>query len=162
MCEEGHSRVGHHADQGGREAAIEVHEAGVRGRGDCCCCCRDNGDRRGGGRLGWMFMVDLTANLGQRGARIAFGFEGESHADYFQGVGDEDGGQAREGSAGEAAQRGFVGGGWDDDMADLLVGEEFDGCVGEDLQEGSRVSPEEAAHAVLPVDVAHGRHDAKP
>ena len=81
-------------------------------------------------------MVDLTANLRQRGARVALGFEGQSDSDYFQRVGDEDGGQAREGAAGEAAERGLVRWRRDDDVADLLVGEEFDRGVGEDSEEG--------------------------
>ena len=45
---------------------------------------------------------------------------------------------------------------------DLLVCEEFDGCVGEDSEEGCGVAAEEPAHAVLPVDVAHRGYDAEP
>lgn len=55
-----------------------------------------------------------------------------------------------------------MGSGGDDDGADLLIGEEFDGGVGEDAQEGRRVSAEEPAEAVLAIDVTHGSHDAKP
>ena len=47
-------------------------------------------------------------------------------------------------------------------MADLLVGEEFDRCVGEDLEECCGMATKEAAHAVLSVDVTHGRDDAEP
>ena len=109
-----------------------------------------------------MLAVDLLADVGQRGAGVVFRLERESHADYFQRVGDEDGGHAREGTAREAAQRRLVHWGGDQDVPDLLVCEEFDGCVGEDSEEGCGVAPEKPPHAVLPVDVAHRGHDAEP
>lgn len=91
-----------------------------------------------------------------------FRLERQSDADYFQRVRDEDGGHAREGSAREAAQRCLVHWGGDQDVSELLVCEEFDGCVGEDSEEGCGVAAEEPTHAVLSVDVAHGGHDTEP
>ncbi len=91
-----------------------------------------------------------------------FGFKGEAHADDFEGVGDEDAGDTRGGAADEAAEGRLVRGGGDADGAELLVGEEFDGGVGEDAQEGGGVAPKEPAQAGLPVDVPHGGHDAEP
>lgn len=91
-----------------------------------------------------------------------FGFKGETHADDFEGVGDEDAGDTRGGAADEAAEGRLVRGGGDEDGAELLVGEEFDGGVGEDAQQGGGVAPEEPAEAGLPVDVPHGGHDAEP
>lgn len=44
----------------------------------------------------------------------------------------------------------------------MLVSEEFDGGIGKDTQEGCGVAAEEPTHAVLPVDVTHGGHDAEP
>lgn len=46
--------------------------------------------------------------------------------------------------------------------AELLVGEELDGGVGEYAEKRGRVTAEEPAHARLGVDVAHGGHDAEP
>lgn len=46
--------------------------------------------------------------------------------------------------------------------ADLLVGQELDGGVGEYAEECCRVAAEETTHTGLPVDVAHGGHDAEP
>ena len=155
MCQEGHARIRQHTHQSRRKAAIEIHEAGTRRR----CGCRE---RNRGRRFGGVLAVDLLTDIGQRGARVVLCLEGESDADYFQRVGDEDGGHAREGSAREAAQRRLVHWGGDQDVADLLVCEEFDGCVGEDSEEGCGVAAEEPAHAVLPVDVAHRGYDAEP
>ena len=44
----------------------------------------------------------------------------------------------------------------------MLVGEKFDGGIGEDTQKGGRVATEEPAYAVLPVDVSHCRYHAEP
>lgn len=49
-----------------------------------------------------------------------------------------------------------------ENSAELLVGEEFDGGVGKDAKEGCRMASEEAADAGLPVDVAHGGYDTEP
>lgn len=46
--------------------------------------------------------------------------------------------------------------------AELLVGEKFDGGVGEYAEERGRVAAEEPAHARLGVDVAHCGHDPEP
>lgn len=46
--------------------------------------------------------------------------------------------------------------------AKLLVGEEFDGRVGEYAEKRGRMAAEEPAHACLGVDVAHCGHDAEP
>lgn len=43
-----------------------------------------------------------------------------------------------------------------DAAADLLVGEEFDPCVGEDAEEGGGVAFEETADARVDVDVPYG------
>lgn len=44
----------------------------------------------------------------------------------------------------------------------MFVGEEFDGGIGEDAEEGCGVAPEETAEAGLPVYVPHGGYDAEP
>lgn len=53
-------------------------------------------------------------------------------------------------------------GGGDEDGSDLLVCEEFDGCVGKDTDQGGGVSAEEAGKAIGAVDVAHCCDGAKP
>lgn len=55
-----------------------------------------------------------------------------------------------------------MGRGVDDDRADLLVGEEFDGRIGEDAQNGCGVAAEETARAFVFVNVFHGGYDAEP
>lgn len=77
------------------------------------------------------FVVDLLADARKGGAGVAFCFEGETHADHFEGVGEEDGGDACERAADESPPGGFLGFVFYNDGADLLVGEEFDGGVGE-------------------------------
>ncbi len=44
----------------------------------------------------------------------------------------------------------------------MLVRKEFDGGIGEDAQQGGRMPTKKPPYAVLPVDIAHGRHHAKP
>lgn len=112
--------------------------------------------------VGWSFVVDLAADSLEGGAGVLFRFEGETHPDYLEGVGEEDGGHAGGGAGEEPADGGFLGGGGDEDRADLLVGEEFDGCVGEYTEEGCRVASEETADAVLTVDVSHGCYHTEP
>lgn len=89
-------------------------------------------------------------------------FEGETYADHFERVGEEDGGDACERATDEAAPRGFLRFVLDDYGTDLFVGEEFDGGVGEDAEKRCGVAPEETAYAVLSVDVTHRRHDTEP
>lgn len=50
----------------------------------------------------------------------------------------------------------------DDDGADLFVGEELDGGVGEDAEERGGMASEEPAEAGFFVDVPHGGYDAEP
>ena len=114
------------------------------------------------GSGGGVFVVDLLADAREGGAGVALCFECEADADDFEGVGEEDGGDAGEGAADQPAEGGFLGFVFDDDGAYLLVGEEFDGCVREDTQESGGVASEESSHAVLSVDVPHGGHDAEP
>ena len=77
-------------------------------------------------------MVDLLANSGKRGARVAPCFEGKADADDFERVGEEDRCYACEGAADEAAKGCFLSFVLDDDCAHLFVGKEFDGSVRED------------------------------
>lgn len=39
-------------------------------------------------------VVDLFADAGEGGAGVALCFEGQPYADYFEGIGEEDGGYA--------------------------------------------------------------------
>ena len=55
-----------------------------------------------------LFAVDLLADAGEGGAGIAFCFKGEAHADHFEGVGEEDGGDASKRAADEAAPGGLL------------------------------------------------------
>ena len=50
----------------------------------------------------------------------------------------------------------------DDGCAYLVVGEELYACVGEDAEEGGGVAFEQAADAVLGVDVAQGMVETRP
>ena len=108
-------------------------------------------------------MVDLAADAREAGPLgVLARLEGEAHADHLEWVGQEDGGHARDGAREDAAPPGLVGGGRDEDGADLFVGEELGRRIGEDAQQRGRVATEESTQPVLAVDVPHGRHDAEP
>jgi len=149
--EEGHARVGEHAEEGRGEAAVEVDEAGARGDGGYSL--REWGGGCGVGLRVGLFVVDLLADPDEAGAVVALRLEGEAHADHFQRVGEEDRGDARQRAAYEPPERGLVPVVGDHDGADLFVGEEFYAGVGEDSEEGCAVAPEEAEGSVLDVDV---------
>lgn len=107
-------------------------------------------------------MVDLLADTRKRGAVIASRLKSQPDTDDFEGVGEEDGGDTGEGAGEESPKRHFLCLVFYDHRADLLIGEELYGRVGEDAQEGCRVASEEPAEPVLLVDVAHGGYDAEP
>ena len=88
--------------------------------------------------------------------------EGEAHADQLERVRAEDAGDAGEAAGEEAPDGRLVVGTVDDDGADLLVGEELDGGVGEDAQNGGGVAAVEAQGALVAVNVAHHCVDAVP
>jgi hypothetical protein len=52
--------------------------------------------------------------------------------------------------------------GWDYDGADLLVGKELDTGVGEDTEQGGRVTAEETSRAFVGLNIPHGSEEAKP
>lgn len=166
--EEGHAGVGEHAGQGDGEAAVKVYEAALGGR-DLGDGVRD-GSCQGRGRYGGVgfrdgvgvFVVDLAADAGQGAPGIVFGLKGQAYADDFERVGEEDARDTGEGAGYEAAEGGFVLSRGNDDGAVLLVGDELGGGVGEDAEEGGRMSAEEPTNAILTVDVAHSGHDTEP
>lgn len=153
--EEGRAGIGNHAEQGGREAAEEVGEAGLR---DALFHdrCGGRGERVRGvvRRRCALLVVDLCAYAPQRAALLRGRLERQAHAYHFQGIGEEDGEHACETAAEEAPGGGLVGLGAYEDGADLVVGEELYAGVGEDAEEGGGVAFEEAADAVFAVDVA--------
>lgn len=63
---------------------------------------------------------------------ISSRFKGEPDADDFEGVGKEDGGDTREGTGDESSEGHFLRLVFYDYRADLLVGKELYGGVGED------------------------------
>lgn len=107
-------------------------------------------------------MVDLRADAPQAAPPYLLRLEGQAHPHDFEWIGDEDAGHAREGAAEESPQARLVLLGRDEDGADLLVCEEFNGGVGEDAEEGGGMAAEETTDAGLPVDVTHGGHNAEP
>jgi hypothetical protein len=107
-------------------------------------------------------MVDLLADTRKRGSVIASRLKSQPDTDDFEGVGEEDGGDTGEGTGEESPKRHFLCLVFYDHRADLLVGEELYGRVGENAQEGCGVSSEEPAEPLLLVDVAHGGYDAEP
>ena len=104
----------------------------------------------------------LADPLERRRAGLIFRFECQPHTDDFQRISNENACDARGGPTEQPAERCFVRGGGDEDGAELLVGEEFDGGVGEDAEEGRGMASKEPAEARLPVDVPHGSYDAEP
>lgn len=108
-------------------------------------------------------MIDLRANPPQSSAtRVLFCLECQPHSDNFQRICDEDARHARQTPRGKPSEMGFLLRACDEERAHLLVSEELDGGVREDFKEGGRVPAEEAASAVLQVDVPHGCHHAEP
>ena len=71
-------------------------------------------------------------------------------------------GRARSQSGGGAAEQGRDGVRWWTDLVHLVVGDEFDGGVGEDAEEGRGVALEEPAHARVGVDLRAGAEGAAP
>lgn len=90
-----------------------------------------DGGWRGIGKL--LFVVDLPADVGQRGAPDA-GLERQPHANDFQRVCEKDRGHAGQGTGGEAPEPRLLVFRADNDGAVLLVCDELDGCVGIDLE----------------------------
>ncbi len=133
------ARVRDHAQHGGREAAVEIHDAGARRCG--CGCGRRRRDGRIIGSGQRVFVVDLLADVEQRGAPDA-GLEGQPHADHFQRVREEDGGQAGQRAGREPAEPCLLVPRADHERAVLLVCDELDGGVGVDLEESGRMAPE--------------------
>ena len=107
-------------------------------------------------------MVDLLADARERGAGVLLCFKCQTYADDFQGISKEDGSDAGEGAADEAAEGGFLRFVFDDGGANLLICKEFNGSIGEDTEEGGAVAAKEASYAILVVDIPHGGNDAKP
>lgn len=111
---------------------------------------------------GWVLVIYLHADGPETSPSYFFRLKRQPHAHDLERVREEDARHTCQGARKESAERGFVGFGGDEDGADLLVGEEFDGRVGEDAEEGCGVTAEQTADAGLPVDVPHGSHDAEP
>lgn len=104
----------------------------------------------------------LTDPLQRRRAGLMFRFECQPHTDNFQRISNENARDARRGPTEQPAQRRFVRGGRNEHRAELLIGEEFDGCVGEDAEEGGGMASEETAEAGLPIYISHGSYHAEP
>ena len=79
-----------------------------------------------------MLVVDAPDGFAEGCAAGGFGLEGEAHADHFEGVGEEYGDRAGDAAAHEPSEGCLLRFVFDEDGADLLVGEEFDPGVGED------------------------------
>ena len=108
-------------------------------------------------------MVNLRADPPQGPAPgILLRLERQPHPDDFERICDEDARHTRQTAGREAPPVRLVLWASDEERAHLLVGEELDGGVREDFEEGGRVAAEEAAGAVLGVDVPHGCHHAEP
>lgn len=107
-------------------------------------------------------MVDMFYDFREGGAAISASFEGQPHADHFEGVGEKYGCDACEGAADQAAEWGFLIFSAYDNCADLFVGNEFDGCVGKYAEKSCRVAAIKAEDSFIAVDIFHGCDRAEP
>lgn len=160
--EKGHSGVREHAGKGGGEAAVEVYEPASRGGKSRYGVAQRGGSHGGGGDACGLFVVDLLADAGEGGPGFVLGFECQTHPYHLEWVRQHHARDSGECAAEETAQRGFILLGRDEEGTELLVGEEFDGGVGENAEQGCGMPPEEPAHAVGLVDVPHCGHNAEP
>lgn len=161
--EEGSACIGYHAQEGGREAAEEV----------CQSCLRDallhdrgrrgaQGVRRIVHRGCSMLVVNQFADASERTFFLPRCFKRQPDSDDFEGVCEEYRYHACETAAYEPPSGSLVGVCRNENGADLVVGEEFYACVGEDAKESCGVALEEAADAVLGVDVAESEMETRP
>jgi hypothetical protein len=125
-------------------------------------CCRHRAPAGEVLRFGWMFMVYLAAYSSERRTGVSLCLESESDSDDFEGVGKEDGGDARQRSRGEAASRRFAAFVWYNHGSDLFISQELDSGIWEDSKEGGRMSAKQSSDAILRIDVSHGGCYAKP
>lgn len=103
------------------------------------------------------------ADDGAEGAFVVgTGFEGEAHADDFEGVREEDADHACETAACEASAGGFLGFVLDYAGAYLFVCKEFDAGVGEDAEEGCGVAFEKTSNSSTGIYVADCGREARP
>jgi hypothetical protein len=109
-----------------------------------------------------MLVVDLPTNAHEARVGVMLGLEGEAYADDLEGVGEEDRGDAGEGTADEAAEGCLLRTVPDEDSTDLLISQELDSRVGEDAEQRGRVPSEESAYALLSADIAHSPYYSRP
>lgn len=104
--QKGHTSIWQHSCQGRRETPIEVDQTSARDRDGCVSQWY-----RWHGRSRRLLMVDLAADPRQAGPlRVLARLKGQAHADHLEGVGQEDGCHARDGTGEYAAPPRFLGG----------------------------------------------------
>lgn len=107
-------------------------------------------------------MIDLRADTRQGRAGAILRLKGQTHTYHLQRVGEKYGGYTGQGAAEQPPQWGLLRRSSDDNGAELLVGNEFDGSIWEDTQEGSRVATEKPTNTVLFINIAHSCYNAEP
>jgi len=90
------------------------------------------------------------------------GLERQPNPDDLERIGEEDGSDAGQAARYQPAEGSLLIPRRNHDRSDLLIGKELDGGIGEDPEQSGRVTLEEAADAIMAVDIPHGGRNAKP
>ncbi|EEQ36283.1 hypothetical protein CLUG_00405 [Clavispora lusitaniae ATCC 42720] len=161
---EGNTGIGHHAEDGGAKATVEVGERHQRRRHRLAHELEPARVQVAQRRVFGVHQAhngpDAPAVVGDkirmvrvaRGVGQGAGLEGKPHAHQVERVGEKHRRKAGERAGHETACGGLVDVVGDENAADSLVGDKLDGRVGENAQKRHQVASEKAQKAV-------GRHD---
>jgi hypothetical protein len=101
-------------------------------------------------------------NRREGGAAVFARLEGEAHADYFEGVSEEDGGDTGKRAADEAAEGCFLALSANYDVPNLFISHKFDCRVRKYSKNGCGMAAEKTEYAFVPENILHRGSDSKP